>query len=390
MPTHRVLEEWARRVEREMSPHARKEARPPTERTCPICEAKNPRDAPDCGECGHEFPPRPRPFKSCEECRALNLMAAENCQSCGHSFRLDFQITLNEALRVDAIVRGMDLDEDEVRDGEQHKAEILANVLGSGDDALIKVIKQLPEESWGRLRKIRRVALSRDGLLRLVPAAPWRRVARTLSAVDVLEGRVDGGRLAGALVLLGGSAPELGGLRKTPADPLTPSVQIQADAVEQMVAGRVPRTLAAAAIMQPLTVLMIGVVAALLGAALSPVTGSAILTAAIAVSGLADRLVDPLPPSIAAVLVFMVTASTAYSLRAGGRWSCAIGSNSISRRRSSAASSNNRTWSSSMASGVKSRRCSLTSRVSPRRRIAPAPRIWWQRSTSISRALPAS
>jgi hypothetical protein len=81
-------------------------------------------------------------------------MGAVECQSCGHSFRLEFEITLNEALRVGAIVRGMDLDEEEVRDGEEHKAEILANVLGSGDDALIKVIKQLPEESWGRLRKI--------------------------------------------------------------------------------------------------------------------------------------------------------------------------------------------------------------------------------------------
>jgi adenylate cyclase len=168
----------------------------------------------------------------------------------------------------------------------------------------------------------RRVALSRDGLLRLVPVAPWRRVTRTLSAVDILEGRVDGGRLAGALVLLGGSAPELGGLRRTPADPLTPSVQIQADAVEQMVAGRVPRTLAAAPIVQPLTILVIGALAVALGAALSPAIGTAILTAAIALlwiaaiaaSGLADRLVDPLTPSIAAVLVFTVTAGTAFSL----------------------------------------------------------------------------
>ena len=168
----------------------------------------------------------------------------------------------------------------------------------------------------------RRVALSRDALLRLVPMAAWRRVARTLSAVDVLEGRADGGRLAGALVLLGGSAPELGGLRKTPADPLTPSVQIQADAVEQLLAGRVPRTLAAAPIVQPLTVLVIGVLAVVLGAAVSPASGTAILTAAvallwiaaIAVLGLADRLVDPLTPSIAAVLVFTVTAGTAYSL----------------------------------------------------------------------------
>jgi len=52
------------------------------------------------------------------------------------------------------------------------------------------------------------------------------------------------------------------------------------------------------------------------------VTGSAILTAAIGLlwiaaivaSGLADRLVDPLTPSIAVALVFAVTAGTAYSL----------------------------------------------------------------------------
>ena len=39
-----------------------------------------------------------------------------------------------------------------------------------------------------------------------------------------------------------------------------------------------------------------------------------VLASAIAVSGLADRLVDPLPPYIAAVLVFALTAGTAYSL----------------------------------------------------------------------------
>jgi len=168
----------------------------------------------------------------------------------------------------------------------------------------------------------RRVALSRDGLLRLAPTPSWRRVARTLSAIDVLEGRADRGRLTDALVLLGGSAPELNGLRKTPADALTPSVQIQADAIEQMVAGRVPRTLAAAPIAQSLTVLAIGALAVGLGAALSPAAGGGILSgalallwiAAIAVSGLADHLVDPLTPSIVAALVFAVTAGTTSSL----------------------------------------------------------------------------
>jgi adenylate cyclase len=168
----------------------------------------------------------------------------------------------------------------------------------------------------------RRVALSHNGLLRLAPAPPGRRAIRTLSAIDVLDGRADRGRLTDALVLLGGSAPELNGLRKTPADPLTPSVQIQADAVEQMIAGRVPSTLTAVPIAGPLAILSVGALAVVLGAALSPAAGSAILSgviallwiAAIAASGLADRLADPLTPSVAAALVFAVTAGTAYSV----------------------------------------------------------------------------
>ena len=123
-------------------------------------------------------------------------------------------------------------------------------------------------------------------------------------------------------MLIGGSAPELNGLRKTPADPLTPSVQIQADAVEQIIAGRVPRRLTAAPIAQPLTVLAIGALAVVVGVALSPAVGTAILSgaiallwiAAIALSGLADRLVDPLTPTIAAAMVFAVTSGSAYSL----------------------------------------------------------------------------
>jgi len=65
-----------------------------------------------------------------------------------------FEITLNEALRMGAIVRGMDLDEDEVRDAEKHKKQIISDVLGTGDDVLINMLKQLPEEAFGRLKRI--------------------------------------------------------------------------------------------------------------------------------------------------------------------------------------------------------------------------------------------
>lgn len=168
----------------------------------------------------------------------------------------------------------------------------------------------------------RRMPLPRDGLLRLAPESPGRRIYRTLSAIDVIEGRVDRDQLKDTLVLLGGSAPELNGLRKTPGDPLTPSVQIQADAVEQMVAGRVPSKLTAVSIAQPLTILVIGALAIVLGGALPPAAGSAILggtiallwIAAVAVSVFADRLADPLTPTVASAVVFAVTAGTAYSV----------------------------------------------------------------------------
>jgi superfamily II DNA or RNA helicase len=158
MPTHRIFEEYARRVELEMSPAARKEGPHSNNKKCPACEAECAKDAETCPECGHEFPPKPVPFKSCPDCNALNPIGATECQACGASFRHDFEITLEEALRVGAIIRGMDLDEDEVQEGERDGDDILADVLSSGDAALIKVVQQLPIESFGRLRKI----LNRD------------------------------------------------------------------------------------------------------------------------------------------------------------------------------------------------------------------------------------
>ena len=100
------------------------------------------------------IPPRTAGFKTCSDCESLNPIGAEECQVCGHSFRHDFEISLNEALRIGAIIRGMDLDEEEVREGEKIRVEIRSAILSSGDDAMIKVVQQLPEESWGRLRKI--------------------------------------------------------------------------------------------------------------------------------------------------------------------------------------------------------------------------------------------
>lgn len=153
MPTLQTLEEYARRVEREMVAAG---VKPPEKITkvCGLCGQENEKFATECSSCGEEFPKRKQRFKTCDECHGSNPLSADNCQHCGASFKAEYEITLNEALRMGAIVRGMDLSEEEVQDAEQNKKQILKDVLASGDDAIIRLVQQLPEESYARLRKI--------------------------------------------------------------------------------------------------------------------------------------------------------------------------------------------------------------------------------------------
>ncbi|MCB6177792.1 adenylate/guanylate cyclase domain-containing protein [Rhodobacter sp. Har01] len=78
------------------------------------------------------------------------------------------------------------------------------------------------------------------GTLRFVPRDTAARLARTVPAEAVLAGRVPPERLAGAVVFVGSSLPQRGGLRPVAGDPLYPSVQIAADLAEGLLAGRLP------------------------------------------------------------------------------------------------------------------------------------------------------
>lgn len=153
MPTLAIFEQYARRVEDEMGAIAKSQAET-LAKICGHCGVENEKSAKDCRACGEAFPEKRITFKSCDSCGVLNPLSARECNSCGTSFLADFEITLNEALRMGAIVRGMDIDEDEVQDAEINKKQIYRDILNSGDAAIINVVKQLPEESWARLRKI--------------------------------------------------------------------------------------------------------------------------------------------------------------------------------------------------------------------------------------------
>jgi adenylate cyclase len=165
------------------------------------------------------------------------------------------------------------------------------------------------------------LALPPDGLLRLFPIGQDRHASRTISAADLLQ-HTNETRLAGAVVIVGGSAPELGGLRKTPNDPLTPDAQIQADAVVQILAGRVPRALDANAVVSLLLINACGLLMLIAGAELPPLVGAMILGcvvaflwgAAVSLSAFADRLLDPLTPSFSAAVIFAVASVCSYAV----------------------------------------------------------------------------
>ncbi|XHC14062.1 DEAD/DEAH box helicase family protein [Labrenzia sp. ac12] len=155
MPSTETFEAYARRIEGEMPASQRKDPGPPKTKACPVCHAECGLSAPACEECGHEFSNgRKAALKACAGCGAQNPAGAESCHACGERFQSAFTLTLDEALRTGAIVRGMDLSEEEVSQAETLAAPVRNRILASGDTTLLRVIRSLPEESFARLKDI--------------------------------------------------------------------------------------------------------------------------------------------------------------------------------------------------------------------------------------------
>ncbi|WLS09827.1 adenylate/guanylate cyclase domain-containing protein [Shinella sumterensis] len=82
--------------------------------------------------------------------------------------------------------------------------------------------------------------LDEDGSLRFVASGAATIAARTFSAADVVAGTVPAKTLAGKVVLIGSSLPNLGGLRTSASMPLEPSVQIHADLADAILTDTIP------------------------------------------------------------------------------------------------------------------------------------------------------
>jgi len=156
MPSFETFEQYARRVEGEMPANEGKaDKSPPRQKRCPVCQMENELSAAECSSCGYQFPRAgQQKFKSCPACSALNITSAVSCNSCGASFQVGFVLTLDEALRAGAIIRGIDIEEQEVQLGEEMAAPVREKILRSGDEQLVRLLRVLSEESFARLKGI--------------------------------------------------------------------------------------------------------------------------------------------------------------------------------------------------------------------------------------------
>ena len=166
------------------------------------------------------------------------------------------------------------------------------------------------------------VVLGPDGMLRIFPVKPERWPARTLSAAELLKhGQAAASRLSGRIVLLGSSAPELGGLRATASGIPAPSVQLHADAVEQVLAGEAPHRPAPVPLAELLLATALGAVAVLIGFAAAPLVGTLIIVAlsfgwlvtAVLSFWLGRLLVDPIIGPVTIATCFAVGALAAFA-----------------------------------------------------------------------------
>ena len=147
MPAHKILEEYADLVENEMSPGKRKDEKKKRNRICPVCSAECTFSQKIC-ECGHEFPEKEFSTKKCinDECDIMNDRHAEECISCGTSFRKEFIVSLTSAERMGVIARGARISEENTRISELMYKGYRKDILESGNENMIRVLKIIPDE----------------------------------------------------------------------------------------------------------------------------------------------------------------------------------------------------------------------------------------------------
>ena len=163
--------------------------------------------------------------------------------------------------------------------------------------------------------------LGPDASLYLVQPASSAWASHTHAAWRIMGDPRAAQSLVGRIVLIGSSAPELGGLRVTPASPATPSVQIQAEALHALLRGYVPYRPAWLGPCEVGCALLLGMLGLALAERLRPLWAAAMVLVtcliwscgAIAAVPSLGVLLDPAGPPVVAVLAFAIAALTRFA-----------------------------------------------------------------------------
>jgi adenylate cyclase len=163
--------------------------------------------------------------------------------------------------------------------------------------------------------------LDADAALRILPRPTAFWIKRTVPAWKILDDETSRARLAGRIVLVGSGAPEVGGLRQTPVSPTTPSVQIQADAVETLLGDALPQRPSWISNVEIFGAVVLGLIAIAIAMLWRPVAAT-ILAGVLIVAWEAGAigaflwerlLIDMAGPPALAVVVFAATALGGYA-----------------------------------------------------------------------------
>lgn len=177
----------------------------------------------------------------------------------------------------------------------------------------------------GRAREMRvgqmSLPLAPDLSLRLHHGRAEERSARTISATRLFEGG-EVSAFEGKIVLLGTSAPEIGGLRPTAVDQLMPSTQILADATEQLLQSYAPIRLRFAPLIEIAAATAIALLGSFAVLSLSPVIAAGIVAGLVALWAATALLaflvhawlLDPIVPILVGIIPIQATALMLFSI----------------------------------------------------------------------------
>ena len=154
MPRLKILEEYAKKVEKEMGANAQIISGKARKKLCPECEQECSLRDKECSFCGYLFPEREGQMIACDNCETQNPISAENCKTCGHSFQTEFGISLKDAYRDGVISIGMTISEEEVKESENLDPSIEKDILSSGNEVLINMWGRIPKEAQARFINI--------------------------------------------------------------------------------------------------------------------------------------------------------------------------------------------------------------------------------------------